>query len=373
MRKQLKVQPYPHSKYSPWMVVVPKTFNGTKRQRFYFKTSEEAQRYCDHLSPANYASLDPHPVTRDGDDSRSLESCAREWLGRFTQAKPMFFQARQMMRPLIARLGRHPIQSVGMHELDALLRSLASKYSLTTQHNYWRRTRQFFAYCHDFGYITKNPMKMLKEPVRREKPKRHILRPEQMAKCLEAAKDDRALTAYLCLGGFAGIRTSEILRMDWDDLFWEEGEIRVRHGKEINTSESKEIWILEDDEEEDISGDRLVTMETAFRRHIEPMALKGEAIDRAEQRHPDGGRGSRKIVPGGQRTLYLLRTKLRDILGVEEWPDNCLRHSFKTYHIAAFRNLERTRFEMGHNHSSTTKYKYGAARLKVVAEQWWAL
>ena len=367
--KRPEPRPYPHSKYSPWIVVVPQSW-GTKRMRFFFKTEEAAQHYCDHLSPASYPTLDPHP--NGISQGKLLRDCATEWMNRFRKNKPMFFQVRQVMTPLINRLGRQLIDSVGVPELDAWLRSLAPKYSLTTQHNYWRRTRQFFIYCHNFGYIPKNPMVMLKEAPRREKPKRHILRPEQMAKCLEATKDNRALTAYLCLGGFSGIRTSEILRMDWDDLFWEEGEIRVRHGKEVNTSESKDIWI-EDDEEEDISGDRLVTMETTFRRHIEPLALKGEAIDRAQQRRPDGGRGSRKIVPGGQRTLYMLRTKLREILGVEEWPDNCLRHSFKTYHIAAFRNLERTRFEMGHNHSSTTKYKYGAARLKVVAEQWWAL
>jgi integrase len=161
--------------------------------------------------------------------------------------------------------------------------------------------------------------------------------------------------------------------MDWDDFFWEEGEIRIRHAKEINNLDAKDVWILEDDEDEDISGDRLVTMEAAFRRHLEPLALKGEAIKRAAQRHSNGGRGSRKVIPGGQRTLYMLRAKLRESLGVQEWPDNCLRHSYRSYHAAAFRDLERTRLEMGHSDANTTRYKYGAARLKVVAEEWWAL
>jgi integrase len=360
------------------MVVVPKSFNGSKRQRFFFKTEEEAQFYCNNLSPANYASFDPHPMTAGGRDRdptlRSLEACARDWMGRFTMARPMFFQVRQVLQPLIARFGRHPIQSIGVQELDTWLRSLASKYSPTTQHNYWRRTRQFFNHCHDFGWIASNPMKILKEPDFK-RPNRPIMKPEHMRRCLELAKGDRALTAYLCLGGFAGIRTSEILALDWDDLFWEENQIRVRKGKEVDNADAKEVWLSadEDDEDEEISGDRMVTMEPAFRRHLEPVALKGNQINAAGQRRPDGGRGSRKIVPGGQRTLYEIRTKLRTLLRVEEWPKNCLRHSYKSYHIAFYENLELTRFQMGHSHSNTTKYKYGAARFKSRAEEWWAL
>src|SRR5258705_275865 len=130
---------------------------------------------------------------------------------------PFKGNVRQTITPLIVRFGKDPIDVVGVQELDGWFHSLALKYSPETMHNYWRRTRHFFAHCHDFGFIVKNPFAILKEPARREKRKRHILKPEHMAKCLEAAKDDRSLTAYLCLGGFAGIRTSEILKMDWDD------------------------------------------------------------------------------------------------------------------------------------------------------------
>jgi integrase len=348
-------------------VVVPREITATKRVRKYFKTQEEAQAYCDQLCPASYPKLDPHPLANNGE---RLDSCAQQWLGRFRQSRMMFFQCRQVMKSLSAHIGYRPIGEVGVSELDAWLRSLESQYAYETRKNYWRRTRQFFTYCHNFGFIAKNPFVILKQPKRREKAKRHILTPQQMKDCLKSAQGDRALTAYLCLGGFAGIRTSEILRMDWNDLFWTEGEIRIRHAKEINNSDSKDVWI---DQDEEISGDRLVTMEGAFRRHLEPLALKGEAIERAAQRHRDGGRGSRKIIPGGQRALYVLRARLRELLGVQEWPDNCLRHSYRSYHAAAFRDLERTRLEMGHSDPNTTRYKYGAARLKSVAEEWWSL
>jgi integrase len=377
MKSRLEVREYPHSKSTPFMVVVPRSLTGTERKRKYFATRPEAEVYILRvLTPdIGYAKADVRekPIQVNWSKARLLGQCVQEYLERFVQRKPTFLQLRRCFKPLIARHGCDPINTVQVPELDALLRSLEGKYSPTTQGNYWRRIRQFFNHCHDFGWITNNPMKILKEP-HFKRPNRPIMKPEHMRRCLEAAKGDRALTAYLCLGGFAGIRTSEILALNWDDLFWEENQIRVRKAKEVDNADAKEVWLSDnDDEDEEISGDRMVTMEPTFHRHLEPIALKGKEIDAAEQRRPDGGRGSRKIVPGGQRTLYELRAKLREVLGVKAWPDNCLRHSYKSYHIAFYENLELTRFQMGHSHSNTTKYKYGAARFKSRAEEWWAL
>lgn len=376
MKNHLKVRDYPHSKSTPFEVVVPKSLTGTERKRKYFATREQAEIYILRvLTPdIGYIRADVRGQLAqvNGSKARLLGDCTQEYLERFVQKKPTFFQLRRCLKPLIARHGRDPINVVGVQELDALLRSLEGKYSPTTQGNYWRRIRHFFNHCHDFGWVASNPMKILKEP-HFKRPNHPIMKPEHMRRCLEAAKGDRALTAYVCLGGFAGIRTSEILALDWDDLFWEENQIRVRKAKEVDNADAKEVWLSDDEEDEEISGDRMVTMEPAFHRHLAPVALKGKEIDATAQRRPDGGRGSRKIVPGGQRTLYGLRAKLREILGVEQWPNNCLRHSYKSYHIAFYENLELTRFQMGHSHSNTTKYKYGAARFKSRAEEWWAL
>jgi integrase len=381
MRNLLRVRDYSHSKSTPFEVVIPKSLTGTERKRKYFATREQAEVYILRvLTPdIGYAKADVRGqvVQVNGSKARLLGQCTQEYIESFyPNNKPTFFQMRRCLKPLITRHGRDPIDTVGVQELDALLRSLALKYAPGTQHNYWRRIRQFFIHCHDFGWITSNPMKILKEP-HYKKPDRPIVKPRHMRRFLEAAKEDRALTAWLCLGGFAGVRTCEVLAMDWDDLLWDTDEVRVRKAKEVDNADSKEVWMHldEEDEEDDveISGDRIVTMEAALRRNLEALALKGAQIDAAEQRRPDGGRGSRKIVPGGKRTLYyLVRDKLRS-LGIKEWPKNCLRHSYKSYHIAFHRNLERTRFEMGHGHSNTTKYKYGSIQQKTPAEEWWAL
>ena len=52
-----------------------------------------------------------------------------------------------------------------------------------------------------------------------------ILTPDQMKMCLEAADGERRLVAYLALGGFAGLRTQEILNQRWEDVDWAASEI----------------------------------------------------------------------------------------------------------------------------------------------------
>ena len=54
-----------------------------------------------------------------------------------------------------------------------------------------------------------------------------------MAACLEAANSERRLTAYLALGGFAGMRTQEIVNQRWDDIDWAAQRDYVRQPKRV--------------------------------------------------------------------------------------------------------------------------------------------
>jgi integrase len=166
-----------------------------------------------------------------------------------------------------------------------------------------------------------------------------VLTPDQMRACLDAAAGERRLIAYLCLGGFAGLRTTEILRQKWTDIDWVSGEIYVRQPKRVGGWRPRHIEIL-----------------PALRRHLESLALK------------EG-----KVLPGGMRTLYLLRREMMDKLGWEQWPDNCLRHSYRTYHAAHFQDLPKLALQMGHSGLAMTAYIYGTPATKAAAAAWWAL
>jgi integrase len=128
--------------------------------------------------------------------------------------------------------GAIPLMRSGHRELDAWLRSL-SELSPVTQHNYWRITRRFFGWCQDFlEVVPRNPMKRLQER-RLEHQDPEILTPDQMRACLAATVGERRLLAYIALGGFAGLRTDEVLRQDWADIDWAAGEIYVRQPKRV--------------------------------------------------------------------------------------------------------------------------------------------
>ena len=90
--------------------------------------------------------------------------------------------------------------------------------------------------------------------------------------------------------------------------------------------------------------------------HLEPLALK------------EG-----KVLPGGQRTLYLLRRALMDKLGWSAWPNNCLRHSYKIYHSSFWQDRSKLAEQMGHSHTDMTRYSYGSPQVRAAAAAWWAL
>jgi hypothetical protein len=160
-----------------------------------------------------------------------------------------------------------------------------------------------------------------------------ILTPAQMKACLEAAARERKLLAYLALGGFAGLRTEEILRQRWEDIAWPAGEVYVRQPKRLAAWRPRRVEIL-----------------PALRKNLEPLAAK------------EG-----KVLPGGQRTLYLLRRTLMNKLGWKTWPRNPLRHSFKSYHLAFWQDRGKLAEQMGH---SMTGYSYDSPQIRASAEAW---
>jgi integrase len=321
---------------TPWMVAVPADTTGTKRVRRYFKDREAALAYVITLKQQGF--LGAEGQGSNGAGKVTLGECAALWIARHQQARLTFFQVRQVLNRLVARHGRDAIESVGHRELDLWLRSL-SDLAPVTQHNYWRITRRFFGWCQDYlEVIPRNPMKRLQER-RLEHEEPEILTPDQMKMCLEAAKGERRLVAYLALGGFGGMRTEEILNQRWEDIDWASGEVYVRQPKRVGGWRPRHVEIL-----------------PPVRRHLERLALK------------EG-----KVLPGGQRTLYLLRRAMMDQLGWETWPNNCLRHSYKTYHAAHFRDLPRLALQMGHAGSSITHYVYGTPATRANAAAWWAL
>ena len=323
---------------TPWLVAVPASTTGTKRVRRYFADQTAALAYVVALKREGFLGAEGQGNKSAG-GKVTVAECAALWIARHQQARLGFSQIRIVLNRLVAKFGKDAIDAVGHRELDAWLRSLSETLSPVYVHNHWRITRRFFNFCQDYlELIPRNPMKRLQEP-RLEHVDPKILMPNEMRVCLEHAHGERRLTAYLALGGFAGLRTAEILRQQWGDIDWEHGEIYVRQPKRVRGWRPRHVEIV-----------------PALRRHLEPAALKAG-----------------KILPGGMRTLFNLRRQMMDKLGWKSWPSNCLRHSFRTYFSAHFQDVSKTQLAMGHAAAGLTFYVYGTPATRANAASWWAL
>lgn len=166
-----------------------------------------------------------------------------------------------------------------------------------------------------------------------------ILSAGQMREALQSAVDDPRLLAWLALGGFAGLRSQEILWLPWEDVDLKKKEIFVGKTKKVRGWRPRYVKILP----------ALAAVLTGIK----------------------GRQGL--VFPGGMRELYYRRKAAMDRIGWQRWPQNCLRHSFGTYHLAMRKNAAETAHEMGHAGTAMIYQHYAVAARQADARAWWGI
>lgn len=135
--------------------------------------------------------------------------------------------------------------------------------------------------------------------------------PAEIKTILDAAtKSDRALIA---IGGFAGLRTAELHRLDWRNVHLDEGHITVDAG--ISKTASR----------------RIIPIAPNLAEWLRPLAQTSGRISRHAHEH----------------RLAWSFCKIAAAAGVT-WQRNALRHSFATYRLAQVRNAPQVALEAGH-------------------------
>ena len=137
-----------------------------------------------------------------------------------------------------------------------------------------------------------------------------ILTPERAAALLAESKDSDLL-AFHAIGLFAGLRVIEIKKLDWRDVDLAGGFIHV--GAKISKTRAR----------------RLVPILDNLKAWLQPIA-----------------KTSGPIVGPNLRKRH---EAARERAGIKEWPDNCMRHSFVSYRLAATGNAAQTALESGHD------------------------
>jgi integrase len=222
-----------------------------------------------------------------------------------------------------------PVATITTKEIDDWLRSLP--VSPVTRNHHRRLIVLAFNFAAKRGYAAKNPAKET-EKAKEDGGNIGILTVTQAARLLESATPN--VLPYIAIGLFAGLRRAELERLDWSEIDFESGLIEVT-AKNAKTARR-----------------RHVTMQPNLREWLLPLRKhKGNVTPRENFR--------------------LLFDQVRIAAHIDEWPDNALRHSFASYHLAHFKDAKALALEMGHANEDMIFTNYRQLVKPKEAERYW--
>jgi len=227
-----------------------------------------------------------------------------------------------------------------LHEItrDQILDWLDEHTSTPVGRNKTRRLiHGFLNYALKSGLIEINPAAAIENATVDDKlPEAYSVDETQrlLARSIEAYPD---IVAHLAVGFFAGLRPSEIIKLNWSSVSFENGTILVRpetakkrRTRHVEISDNLRVWLQPQSKEEG------------------PLSP------------PDS-------------TFRKWRNKLNKDTGIT-WIFDGLRHSFATYHLALHEDAAKTAHQLGHTQNVDLLYNnYRSLATKQDAERYWGL
>lgn len=207
----------------------------------------------------------------------------------------------------------------------------------TTTNHFRAALNQLFKHALKLKLVTENVIEGIEKMDTEHDP--DILTVKE-AEALLANSASEILPA-LAIGLFAGVRRAEIGRLDWSDIDFEEGFIHVPKTKAKGKKGKRK--------------GRFIPIRSALKAWLLPL-----------------GKLSGPVMP----SEMVYRSRLddaREAAGIEEWPHNALRHSFASYHLAAFENANSLALEMGHRDADMIFEHYRQAVTKTKALPFWQM
>ncbi len=250
--------------------------------------------------------------TADGMSARYLGDL-RVRLGRFVQS-----------------FGEEMIAGISASRIDEWLRGL--RVGAVTRNTYRRRLAVLFSFAKRRGYVTENPVADVERAKERET-EITILSVNDLARLLECAGSD--MLPFWTIGAFAGLRRAEIERLTWNEVDFDAGVIEVKASKAKTASR------------------RLVTIQPNLCEWLAPYRTSIGRVCPVNLQ--------RKINEDRERAG--LRA---------DWPQNALRHSFGSYHLAQFNDAAKLALEMG-NSPATIFRHYRQLVKPQQAERYWKI
>jgi integrase len=243
-------------------------------------------------------------------------------------SEPYLHDLKTRLNAFDADFGALKVGEILPSQIDDWLRGL--KVAAQTRNNFRTVLRTLFEYAVVRGYAPENAVaKTSKAKVVRGAPE--IFTPAQMQTVLEKAPRD--FVPYLAIGGFAGLRSAEIERLDWAEIDLPRKLIHVKAEKSKSAQR------------------RLVTISDNLAAWLAPHSRKAGPVADPER-------------------VRVARVKTCEAAKIE-WPANALRHSFASYHLAQFKNAAATAAELGHTSPVMLYRHYRELVRPDAAAQWW--
>jgi integrase len=229
------------------------------------------------------------------------------------------------VKDLRGRLGRfedsfpRAISFVTSAEIEDFLRAL--KLTGRSRNNYRRAIGTLFYFAESRGYLPKGSAQVDSVAVAKEDESEiEIFRPSELMAVLESA--EAALVPFIAIGAFAGLRHAEIQRLDWSEVWFDDGFIEVKASKAKTASR------------------RLVPIQENLKRWLTPhRQAEGKVCEYANM--------SKQLL----WLAELVDTKLKeqDPQAGFCWKHNALRHSFISYRVAQIQNVAQVALEAGNS------------------------
>jgi len=358
-RPTLAVRRYRHSSTHPYYL----DLRGFKQGRKFFKTKAEAE--AERLRqitlrerggreavglPLNELSAIVEARRKLAQHGRSIDDAATFYLDHLERIRRCNVTVAQLavevlaaktkdghapmyladLRKRLDRFGRdfgdRLIAGITVEELDDWLRNLDC--APKTRANFRANIGVLFSYAERRRMIDTNPVLRTSRPKLIDKAPEIFSVDELSALLTAASKIAPDVVPMLTIGAFAGLRESEIKRLDWRDVDLRRGFIEVKAAKAKTAKR------------------RIIRIQPNLAQWLAPYGAMGGAI-----------------VPINSRKKL---DAVRKAAGLQRWSKNGLRHSFASYRLAATNDAATVAAELGH---STAQMLYSTYREVVLPEE----
>jgi integrase len=311
---------------------------GAQGSEFSSRLREEAAECVERLSAYGKTLTDATDFLVAHLKASERSITAAELVPQLIDAKKADGASKRYVQDLRSRLPRFAkkfdgkmVATITASEIDNWLRALP--VGPTTRNNFRRTLVMMFNHAIARGYATSNPAeKTAKAKVVDSPP--GILTVQQTARLLEAASPE--LLAHVAIGAFAGLRRAELERLDWTDVHFDDADLI-----EVTAQKSK------------TARRRFVKIQPNLREWLLPL-----------RKHTG------KVTCDNFPKQF---EAARQSAGITEWPDNALRHSFASYHLAHFKDAAALALEMGHTDIGMIFNHYRQLVRPKDAERYWSI